>query len=77
MKHSIDVNIDNVKDIETGYLIQIEESYDKNDLLNYLLKNSKIIKKDYQDKIKLEVIVNKKTLDDLYNVNYHIIEDNT
>ena len=66
---------DNIKDIETGYLIEIEESYNKNDLLDYLLKNSEIINKDYQDKIKIKVIVNKKTLENLSNVNYKVIEE--
>ena len=66
---------DNIKEIETGYLIKIIEDYDKSELLNYLLKTSKIIKKDYQDKIVIEVLVNKKTLDNLSNVNYKIIEE--
>ena len=66
---------DNIKEIETGYLIKIEEDYSKNDLLEYLLKESNIIKKDYQDKITIEVLVNKKTLDNLSNVNYQIIEE--
>ena len=66
---------DNIKDSETGYLIEINESYDKNDLINYLLKNSEIITKDYQDKIFIKALVNKKTLDSLSNVNYKIIEE--
>lgn len=66
---------DNTKYIETGYLIKIEEDYSKNDLLDYLLKESNIIKKDYQDKIVIEVLVNKKTLNNLSNVNYKIIEE--
>jgi thymidylate synthase len=66
---------DNIKEIETGYLIKIEESYSNSDKLDYILKNSEIIKKDYQDKINILVLVNKKTLDDLSNVNYEIIEE--
>ena len=66
---------DNTKDIETGYLIRIEENYNNSERLDYLLKESKIIKKDYQDKIVIEVLVNKKTLEDLSNVNYKIIEE--
>ena len=65
----------NIKDIETGYLIEINEAYDKNDLVTYLLKNSEIIKKEYHDKIIIKAIVNKKTLDNLSNVNYIIIEE--
>jgi uncharacterized YigZ family protein len=66
---------DNIKEIETGYLIKIEEDYNKNDLLDYLLKEANIIKKDYQDKITIEVLVNKKTLDNLSNVKYQIIKE--
>ena len=66
---------DNIKEIETGYLIKIEENYNNSDLINYLLKDAKIISKDYQDKITIEAIVNKKTLENLSNVNYKIIEE--
>ena len=65
----------NIKEIETGYLIRIEESYNNNDLINYLLKESQILKKDYQDKIIIEALVNKKTLDKLSNVYYSIIKE--
>ena len=66
---------DNIKEAETGYLIKIEENYNNSELLNYLLKDSMIIKKDYQDIITIEAIVNKKTLETLSNVNYKIIEE--
>jgi uncharacterized YigZ family protein len=66
---------DNLKEIETGYLIKIIENYNNSERLDYLLKDSKIINKDYQDKITIEVLVNKKTLDSLSNVNYQIIEE--
>ncbi len=66
---------DNIKDIETGFLIQIEESYSNSDKLDYLLKNETIIQKDYQDKINILVIVKKKTLENLSNVNYQIIKE--
>ena len=66
---------DNIKDIEEAYLIHIEEDYSKSDLINYLLKDELIINKEYQDRIKLDVIIKKKTLDKLSNVNYKIIEE--
>ena len=66
---------DNIKDIETGYLIKISENYNNSDQLDYLLKNETIIKKDYQDKITILVIVKKKTLENLSNVNYEIIRE--
>lgn len=66
---------DNTKEIETGYVIRIIEDYSNSDQINYLLKDEEIIKKDYQDKIIIEAIVKKKTLEKLSNVNYEIIEE--
>ena len=66
---------DNTKDLEVGYLIKITEEYSKNDLIDYLLKNSVIISRDYQEKIIIQAIVNKKTLEKLSNVCYEIIEE--
>lgn len=67
--------VNNIKDVETAYLIKIIEDYNNSDSLNYLLKDSKVIRKDYQDKIIIEAIVNKKTLENLSNVNYTIIQE--
>ena len=66
---------DNIKDIEAGYLIEIIENYNNNDQLDYLLKDDKIINKEYLDKIKITAIVTKKTLENLSNVNYKIIDE--
>ena len=66
---------DNVKDIETGYLIEINDDYTKSSLIDYLLKDEIIISKEYQDKITIKAIVHKKTLDNLSNVNYKIISE--
>ncbi len=66
---------DNTKEIEYGYLIRIIDSYNKSNELDYLLKNSNIIKKDYQDKIEITVIVTRDTLDKLVNINYQVIEE--
>ena len=66
---------DNIKDIEYGYLINIITDYSDIDQLNYLLKNDTIISKDYQDKINIKAIVNKKTLEKLSNVSYQIIDE--
>ncbi len=66
---------DNIKDIEQAYLIKIEEEYDKNDLLNYLLKDNTIIKKDYTDKIHIELIIKRTDLNKLSGINYNIIKE--
>ncbi len=65
----------NIKDIEIGYLIEINEDYNKSSLIDYLLKDETIISKDYQDKIIIKAIVKKKTLENLSNVNYKIISE--
>ena len=67
--------INNIKDIEYGYLIEIIEDYHNINKIEYLLKNSKIIKKEYEDKTKIQVIVNKKTLENLTSVHYQIIKE--
>lgn len=66
---------DNIKEIEEAYTIEIEENYENNDLINYLLKDNIIIQKEYQDKIKIKAIVKKKTLENLSNVNFKIINE--
>ena len=67
--------LNNTKDIETGYLIEITEDYNKSSLIEYLLKKETIISKEYQDKIIVKALVNKKTLENLSNVNYKIISE--
>lgn len=66
---------ENIKEIERGYLINIITDYNNSEQLDYLLKNDIIIKKDYQDKITIEAIVKKKTLEKLSNVSYKIIDE--
>lgn len=65
----------NIKDVETGYLINISTDYKNNELLDYILKDDIIIKKEYQDKINIQAIVKKKTLEKLSNVSYQIIDE--
>ena len=65
----------NIKDLEIGFLVEIIEDYNNSELLNYLLKDEIIISKDYQDKIIIKAIIRKKTLENLSNVNYKVIEE--
>lgn len=65
----------NVKEIEYGYLIKINEDYKKTNDLDYLLKDSIIIKKEFNDRIIIEVLVNKDDLGKLSNINYEIIKE--
>lgn len=65
----------NIKELEYGYKIIIEEDYSKEKLISYLLKNNTIIKKDYTSKIYLEAIIKKELLIELNNINYKIIDE--
>ncbi len=64
----------NIKNIEYGFLIEIIEDYNKISELDYLLKNALIQKKDYKDKVIIQVIVNNDLLNKLSNINYKIID---
>lgn len=66
---------DNTKNIEIGYKIIIDESYQNEKIINYLLKDSIIIKKDYTNKVYIEAIIKKDKLESLSNINYQIIEE--
>ncbi len=66
--------LNNTKEKEEGYLIKIEENYDQSNNLDYLLKNSIILKKEYQEKLIIEAIIKEETLNKLSNINYVIIK---
>lgn len=65
----------NTKEQEQAYLIEIETSYDNIENLNYLLKDSNIINKNFQEKVKIQAIVKKEILDNLTNISFQIIKD--
>lgn len=65
---------DNIKKEKIGYLIQINENYDNQKQIEYLLKNEKIIEKNYQEKINIQAIVSKEFLD-TFPYNYNIIKE--
>lgn len=65
----------NIKEIEYGYRIKIIEDYSKDKIINYLLKDSEIIKKDYTNNINIEAIIKKEILDNLSNISFQIIDE--
>ena len=67
--------IDNTKEEERGYLIRIIENYSNSEKLDYLLKESNVIKKEYQEKLIIEVIVKENILNSLKPYNYEIIKE--
>ena len=66
---------DNIKDIEEGYLIEIDEDYKNADTINYLLKDAHIIRKDFQERIIIQAEVTKKMLENLSNIQYKILQE--
>lgn len=65
----------NIKDLENGYQIKIIEDYSKTDIIDYLLKDAVIIKKDYQEKIIIYAIIKKEILEKLTNIHFEIMEE--
>jgi uncharacterized YigZ family protein len=62
-------------DLIEGYKIQIEFDYNEEKQINYILNNSEITNKEYNEKIKYEVLIEKNKLDLLRDYNYTIIDN--
>ena len=65
----------NYSELEQGYKIQIDFDYSDEKQINYLLNNSTIIDKKYDEKITYNVLINKDILDKLHNYNYQVLEE--
>ena len=65
----------NYSELEQGYKIQIEFDYPDEKQINYLLNNSTILDKKYDEKITYTVLINKDILDKLHNYNYQVLEE--
>ena len=61
--------------LEEGYKIGIEFNYNEEKKVDYILNNSKILEKQYNEKIIYTVLVNKDTLKKLKNYPKIIIEE--
>lgn len=61
--------------IEKGYKIGLEFNYNEEKQINYLLNNSKILEKQYDEKIIYTVLVNKDTLEKVNNYPKIIIDE--
>ena len=62
-------------DLELGYRVQITASYSKQKELDYLLRNTLIIKKEYQEKIEYEVLISKDSIQLLNNYDHKILKE--
>lgn len=69
------LNIATTIDLELGYRVQITASYSKQKELDYLLRNTLIIKKEYQEKIEYEVLISKDSIQVLNNFYHQILKE--
>ena len=65
----------NIKDLQYGIQIILTINYSQLKEIEYLLKDTLIINKNYQDTITLEVIIPKKDLEKLKPYSYQIIKN--
>lgn len=61
--------INNIIELQEGYLVEINTTYDKQKNIEYLIPNQKIIKKEYNEQIYLLVKANQELLNKLNNQN--------
>ena len=61
--------------LEEGFKIELEFNYSEEKQINYILKDSKILNKEYNELIKYTVLINKNTKEKLNNYKYNIIEN--
>ena len=62
-------------ELEEGFKINIVFNYNDEKQINYILNNSKIINKEYDENIKYTVLIEKELLNKLNNYNCEIIEN--
>lgn len=65
----------NTVEVVDGYKVKIVVSYDEQKALEYTLKDSLIINKDYLEDVTYEVLISKDKLDVLSNYSYQIISE--
>ena len=66
---------DNLQELIEGYIIEIETSYENQKDLEYILKNNKIISKDYSTLVKYQIEIEKDKLEQLNKYNPIIIKE--
>ena len=62
------------KELENGYKIKIEFAYNQEKQITYLLNNSIIIHKEFNETITYICLINEETLEKLKNYNIEILE---
>jgi len=69
------LKIANYTNLEEGYKIELEFDYSEEKQINYILNNSNIIDKEYNENIKYIVLIDKDILDKLSNYKYKVLEE--
>ena len=69
------LKITNLVELIKGKKIELEFNYNDEKQINYILNNSKIINKEYNETIKYIVLIEDNLLDKLSNYNLNILED--
>lgn len=72
-----EVLINNIVELEEGYLITIDTTYEKEKLLTYLIKEQQVIKKEYKENVHFLIRANRSLLEQLkeQNIAYQILEN--
>lgn len=65
----------NYIDLIDGYIVEIIEDYSNSKQLDYLLKNIKVIDKQFDNNIKYIIEISKDNIELINNYNYKIIEE--
>ena len=63
------------QELISGYKVQIDFDYSQEKQLNYLLNDSIIIEKKYDEKITYLALIDKQALDKLHGYDYQILEE--
>ena len=70
-----DLLINNIKDLEIGYKIMIKIDYENLKKIEYILKDSIILEKVFNNDIILTCIIKKEILEKLSNTSYTILDE--
>ncbi len=67
----------NIVELEEGYLVEVNTTYDKQKILEHRIPQKNIVQKDYKENIKLIIKANKELLNKLdeNHIPYHIKEN--
>lgn len=65
----------NLVELQEGYKLELEFNYTDEKQINYILKDSEILEKEYNENIKYIVLIEKDIIDKLNNYKFNILEN--